>query len=84
VARAEHFRAVGLETATMVAGDDVAVVVERLHAAYARARSRPAGPRAWTVEAPEDPEDPLVMGLDDRLDLRDQLAARHDEGLRGG
>ena len=66
-----------------MAGDDVAVVVERLHAAYARARSRPTGPRAWTVEAPEDPDDPPVLGLDDLQDLHDELAARHDQDLRG-
>lgn len=54
VAREAKFRAVGLEPVTMLAGDrhDVSAVIERLHAAYERARSKPLSDRRWTTETP--------------------------------
>ena len=77
VARNDRFRGVELETFTVVAGDDVATQVARMHAARSRARWLPAAERAWVVA----PLDPREMTLDERLDERDLMAeirARRD------
>jgi hypothetical protein len=75
--RLERFRDVGLETFTVVAGDDVTTQVTRMQAARSRALSRPVSARAWVV-APRDPREPT---LDQRLDERDLIAEiRAQEG----
>jgi hypothetical protein len=50
VHRWEGFRAVGLETFTVVAGDRPSVVVQRMRAARDRALWLPARSRRWTLE----------------------------------
>lgn len=54
VAKDAAYRRLGLEGATMMAGDqgDRAPFVQRLAEAYTRARRRPADQRLWTVEPP--------------------------------
>lgn len=68
--RLERFRNVSLETFTVVAGDDVATQVARMHAARGRAGWLPASERRWVVP----PLDPRERTLDQRLDERDLLA----------
>lgn len=69
VDRWERFRAVGLETFTIVAGDSRETQVARMHAARRRARWLPEAERAWVVQ----PVDPRELSLDQRLDERDAL-----------
>ncbi len=68
--RLERFRGVSLETFTVVAGDDVATQVARMHAARGRALRLPGGERRWVVP----PLDPREQTLDQRLDERDLVA----------
>ncbi len=50
VSRWEAFRAVGIETFTVVAGDRTPTVVQRMHAARRRALWLPPENRDWTVD----------------------------------
>jgi hypothetical protein len=54
VAKEAAYRALGLEGATMMAGDlaDRSAFERRLREAYARAERRPASARRWTLETP--------------------------------
>ena len=54
VRREQAFRDVGLEYFVMLAADwrDDTAALARMHSAYRRARSGPAGPRQWTVQPP--------------------------------
>jgi hypothetical protein len=54
VVKEAAYRRLGLEGATMMAGDvaDRTAFVRRLHEAYARAARQPGSDRAWTIETP--------------------------------
>lgn len=76
--RLEAFKAVGIETFTVVAGDDRRTVVDRMLAAHLRAaRADRAGrPRRWRVRPPTGPT------LDERLDRRDLAERLADQPTR--
>lgn len=78
VARQERFRSVGLETFTVVAGDDVATQVGRMRAARDRALWLQPEQRRWSVV----PRDERELTLDEWLDQRD-ASAGHDRGRPG-
>lgn len=84
VARSEGFLAHGIEVFTMVAGDSVDTVVERIDSAIYRAAGHGDDPRRWTLEPP--PDAPIAfhqpLSLDAKLDTRDlarEYADRDDE-----
>lgn len=86
VGRADRFRRAGLECVEVVAGDSVAVQVDRMRAAYARAAAR-TGERGWTVEPPPGAWRPLEWNLDDELDAADwrrQIEEERQEQRRAG
>lgn len=76
VARQERFRSVGLETFTVVAGDDVATQVGRMRAARDRALWLPPERRRWSVV----PRDERELTLDEWLDQRDASSGNDREG----
>ncbi len=71
--RLEKFLAHGLEFFNVVAGDSREVQVRRMHAARARALSRVAEPRRWTIDPPLGAWRPFEQGLDEELDFRDLM-----------
>lgn len=73
--RDDHFRRHGLETCAVVGSDvhDVARVVERIDATYARALWRSGPDRTWTLTPP--PGWPGEVSVDEELDHRDLLRA---------
>ena len=73
--RDDLFRRHGLETTAVVGSDvhDVARVVERIDATYARALWRPAPARTWTLTPP--PGWTGEVSVDEELDHRDLLRA---------
>jgi len=81
-AREQAFRAVGLETFKVVAGDLGAgsLVPQRMTAARSRARWLPPEQRSWTLVNPHDesPEETLDFRLD-RRDLADEHQRRLDD-----
>ncbi len=68
VERADRFRAHGIETFTIVAGDSTAVQVQRMRAARQRARRRSGAAPDWTLEPPPGAWRPVTAALDDELD----------------
>ena len=77
--RDDLFRRHGLETMAVVGSDvhDVARVVERIDATYARALWRPAPARTWTLTPP--PGWSGEVSVDEELDHRDLLRALSGE-----
>lgn len=72
VARHQRFRGVGIETFTVVAGDNTATQVERMHSARRRALWLPEYERGWVLGEPDARE----LSLDD--DQAEFEALHHD------
>lgn len=81
VSRQERFAAAGLECFAVVAGDSVAVQVERMRAARQRALER-GRERRWTIDPPVGAWIPDVAPLEQRVTRRLRQLARPSQ--RGG